>query len=508
MNKPVALIILDGLGLAESGPNNAFALAETPVMDALKKRGMSQLIASGESVGLPEGQMGNSEVGHLNIGAGRIVDQELNRISKVVAQDKLKEISVLTDLYEKAKEGHALHLMGLLSDGGVHSHRDHLYGLLKLAHEMGIEKVYVHGIADGRDVAPMSVLEEVKKLQEFMKELGTGKLATIIGRYYAMDRDKRWERTQIAYDLFSYGVGIPTEDAVENIQGQYDLGITDEFLKPMVLLEEGKPLGTVEDEDVMIFYNFRPDRARQITRAFVDSEFSGFPRYGNRHIFMGTMTEYDKTIPNTNIIFEKEDLSNGLGEVISKAGLKQLRIAETEKYPHVTFFFNGGREEPFEGEERILVPSPKVSTYDLAPEMSAYEVTEKLLERLDQKDLDFVALNFANPDMVGHTGVLSAAIQAVETVDICLGKILEKLEELGGAAIITSDHGNCEVMAEADGTPRTSHTTNPVPLFTFGVEGTLVNGILADLAPTILELLEIEKPITMAGTSLIHKEKL
>ena len=503
MTKPVLLTILDGLGLVDKNENNAFALAQTPNIDRLMEKGYSTLIASGEQVGLPQGQMGNSEVGHLNIGAGRIVDQELNRISKAVREDRLKENAVIMECFNGAKENGTLHLMGLLSDGGVHSHRDHLYGLLDLAKEMDIENVYVHGITDGRDVAPHAAGQEVEKLEAYMEKIGKGKLVSIIGRYYAMDRDKRWERTQFAYDLFYYGAGIPMVASKEAMEDAYGMGQTDEFLKPYVLVEDGKPVGRIENGDYLIFFNFRPDRARQIVRAMVDTEFDGFQRFGQKNIYVATMTEYDKTIPNTHVIFKKEDLNDGLGEVVSRNGLKQLRIAETEKYPHVTFFFNGGREEPFQGEDRILVNSPKVATYDLQPQMSAYEVTEKLLEVLDKGQTDLIVLNFANPDMVGHTGILSAAIQAVETVDQCLGQILHKLDQVGGCALITSDHGNCEVMAEEDGTPRTSHTTNLVPLMSYNIERPLKDGILADLAPTIIELMNLDKPQAMTGKSLL-----
>lgn len=503
MAKPVLLTILDGLGLGAEGPNNAFALAETPNIDRLMEKGFARLTASGQEVGLPSGQMGNSEVGHLNIGAGRIVDQELNRISKTVKEGRLKDNPVIMECFQGAKEGGSLHLMGLLSDGGVHSHRDHLYGLLALAKEMGIQEVYVHGITDGRDVAPRAAKEEVEKLEAYMEALGTGKLVSIIGRYYAMDRDKRWDRTQFAYDLFYYGAGIPMTSPIQAMEEAYALGQNDEFLKPYVRIQEGRPVGRIQNGDHLVFFNFRPDRARQIVRAMADPDFSGFQRYGDRKIYLATMTEYDETIPNTHVVFQKENIEKSLGQVVSERGLRQLRIAETEKYPHVTFFFNGGREEAFEGEDRILVNSPKVATYDLEPQMSAYEVTERLLEVLDKGQTDMIILNFANPDMVGHTGILSAAIEAVETVDRCLGQILAKLDQVGGCALITSDHGNCEVMAEEDGTPKTSHTSNQVPLMSYNIDRKLRDGILADLAPSILELMGIEQPKEMTGKSLL-----
>lgn len=503
MNKPVILAILDGLGLAEPSSTNAFSVAQTPNLDRLMEQGFSKLEASGQAVGLPDGQMGNSEVGHLNIGAGRIVDQELNRISRVIADGTIKEKKVIQECFTQAKENGSLHLMGLLSDGGVHSHRDHLYGLLDLAKEMDIPNVYVHAITDGRDVAPNAAEEEIEKLESYMNKIGKGQLVSMIGRFYAMDRDRRWERTQFAYDLFYYGAGIPMLNSKEAIKEAYEMGQTDEFLKPYVKIREGRPVGRIEEGDALLFFNFRPDRARQIIRSMVDSEFNEFQRFDQKNIYVATMTSYDKTLPNTHVVFEKLDLKHGLGQIVSEKGKKQLRIAETEKYPHVTFFFNGGREEAFKGEERIMVPSPKVSTYDLKPEMSAYEVTERLLEVLDKREMDMIILNFANPDMVGHTGILSAAIQAVETVDHCLGQILNKLDEVGGCALITADHGNCEVMEEPDGSPRTSHTTNPVPLLRYNIDRQTRDGILADLAPTILDLMGLEKPQGMTGSSLL-----
>ncbi|MDO5037837.1 MAG: 2,3-bisphosphoglycerate-independent phosphoglycerate mutase [Tissierellia bacterium] len=504
MPKTVLLAILDGLGLSHKKEGNAFYQANTPVLDQLMEGGYAQLEASGLAVGLPQGQMGNSEVGHLNIGAGRVVEQELVRISKAVERgDLLKNPVLLEALDHVEKEGSDLHIMGLLSKGGVHSHQDHLYGLLDFFRTKGFNRVYVHGFLDGRDVSPQAGKEDVRELVEKMEELGVGQLASLVGRYYAMDRDKRSERTLAAYDLHTLGLGIPMTDPVQAVINSYDLGILDEFLKPHIQLEEGQPLATIKDGDAIIFYNFRPDRARQLVRAYVDRDLEALDRsVVLENIYMATMVDYDPTIQPTHVLFEKEDLTDTLGQVVSQAGLRQLRIAETEKYPHVTFFLNGGREESFEGEDRILIPSPQVATYDLKPSMSALEVKNALVEALKEDKYDLVVLNMANPDMVGHTGDLYATIQAIETVDRCLGEILETLEEWGGEALITSDHGNSETMINDQGQVVTSHTTNPVMvLSTRGRD--LEDGVLADLGPTILDLLGLDQPGAMTGHSLL-----
>lgn len=506
MPRPVLLAILDGLGLGKESESNAFYQAKTPNLDALMSTDYRHLIASGEAVGLPEGQMGNSEVGHLNLGAGRVVDQDLNRITKAILDGSLSKNKTLNDLVNHVKESSgALHLMGLVSEGGVHSHLNHLYGLLEICKDLGLKEVYVHAIMDGRDVSPTVGVKDIEKLQEKMDDIGIGKLASIIGRYYAMDRDKRWDRTKIAYDLYTLGIGIPTTDPLEEIAKSYDLGTTDEFLYPYVLIEDNEPVGRLEDGDGLLFFNFRPDRARQIIQSFVDDEFEHFTRLVRPNIYVTTMTHYDEFVDSDRVLFLKENIEETLGEVISKHGLHQLRIAETEKYPHVTFFFNGGREEPYENEDRILVPSPKVATYDLQPEMSAREVTRQLLEQIEKDKYDLIILNFANPDMVGHTGDMAAAIKAVETVDECLGSILKAVTERGGIALVTADHGNCEEMKAEDGGPLTSHTTNPVPLLIVGDEVELKDGKLCDIAPTILKLMDIEQPEKMTGRSLIKE---
>ncbi|SHH63886.1 phosphoglycerate mutase [Anaerosphaera aminiphila DSM 21120] len=507
--KPVMLIILDGLGLGKEYKGNAVYLAKKPVIDSLRENcPNTTLKASGLAVGLPEGQMGNSEVGHLNIGAGRVIYQDLTRISKSIEDGSFyKNEHFLNSIENCKKNGSALHLMGLVSKGGVHSHMNHLLALVKLAKDNNLERVYIHAILDGRDVPPNIGLEDIRELEENLKEIGLGKIATVSGRYYAMDRDNRWERTKLAYDTYTLGNGENFSSAEELIKSNYEKNIFDEFVVPGSILENEKPIATIEDNDSLIFFNFRPDRARQIVRALADENFSGFKREVFRKIDITTMTQYDRTIPNVHIAFSETIPQNTLGEVLAKNGKRQLRIAETEKYAHVTFFFNGGREEPFEGEDRVLVPSPKVATYDLKPEMSAEEVTENVLERLDMKKYDCIILNFANPDMVGHTGSIPAAVKAIETVDSCLGKILDKLKEVGGAALVTADHGNSEVMLTDDNKPVTSHTTNLVPLYLFGVEDVeLEEGRLCDLSPTILQLLNIEQPEEMTGKSLI-KEK-
>lgn len=504
--KPVMLIILDGFGIGKEYAGNAVKLAKTPNLDRLfREYPNTTLEASGLAVGLPEGQMGNSEVGHLNIGAGRIIYQDLTKISKSIVDGDFFEKKEFLDAIENAKENNSkIHLIGLVSSGGVHSHNTHLYALLELMKKQNFDNVYIHAILDGRDVSPTAGKEDIKELMEKMKEIGVGKIATISGRYYAMDRDKRWERTKLAYDVFTLGKGNESNDPILTIENSYSEDILDEFIIPTAIKENGKPIGTVDDNDSIIFFNFRPDRARQITRAFVDENFEGFEREKKVNTFYVTMTEYDKTIENVKVAYTDESPKNTLGEYISSKGLSQLRIAETEKYAHVTFFFNGGIEEPYANEDRVLIPSPKVATYDLQPEMSAVEVKNEVLNRLKMDKYDLIILNFANPDMVGHTGVVSATVKAIETVDSCLGEIVELLIEKGGKALITSDHGNSEMLLNEDGSPVTSHTSNRVPLVIVGDKNVeLQEGKLADLSPTILELMGLEKPEGMTGKSLI-----
>ena len=507
--KPVMLMILDGFGDAPAADGNAVTAAKKPNYDKLfKEYPHTELQASGLQVGLPQGQMGNSEVGHLNIGAGRIVYQELTRITKEIQEGNFFKNEALNLAVNNAKKNDsALHLMGLLSDGGVHSHIDHLKGLLKLAKESGLQKVYVHAFMDGRDVAPSSGKEFIEQLQSYMKELDVGKIATISGRYYAMDRDNRWERVQLAYDAMVNAKGEFANSAVECMENSYNDNKTDEFVLPCVILEDGHPTGKISNGDSVIFFNFRPDRAREITRALVDPNFTGFQREKLNLTFV-SMTQYDKTIEGVEVAYKPQSYTNTLGEYVSKKGLNQLRIAETEKYAHVTFFFNGGVEAPNAGEERALIPSPKVATYDLKPEMSAYEVTDELLKRLDQDKYDMIILNYANPDMVGHTGIVDAAVKAVETVDECLGKVVNKVLEKEGTVFITADHGNAETMIDfSNGKPMTSHTTNPVPFLWISkdAEGKSLKdgGKLADIAPTMLKVMGLEIPEEMTGECLI-----
>lgn len=506
--KPVMLMILDGFGIAEASEGNAVSLAKKPNFDRLMKEyPHSMLEASGMAVGLPEGQMGNSEVGHLNIGAGRIVYQELTRITKSIADGEFFENEELLKAMKNAKENNtALHLMGLLSDGGVHSHINHLKGLLEFAKKEGLTKVYVHAFMDGRDVAPSSGKEFIEKTEEMMKEVGVGKIATISGRYYAMDRDNRWERVELAYNAIVRGTGNTANSAVEAIEESYKNDKTDEFVVPTVILEDGHPTTTVNSGDSVVFFNFRPDRARELTRALTQKDFDGFNAEKLDLTFV-TMTQYDKTFEGVMIAFKPQTLENTLGEFVASKGLNQLRIAETEKYAHVTFFFNGGVEKPNENEDRALIASPKVATYDLKPEMSAYEVTEELLKRIDSDKYDMIILNYANPDMVGHTGVIPAAVKAIETVDECLGKVADKILEKGGSLFVTADHGNAETMIDFEtGAPFTAHTTDPVPFIwvTNDTEDkTLENGKLSDIAPTMLQEMGLEAPAEMTGHSLI-----
>lgn len=508
--RPVMLMILDGWGIRQEKEGNAIAGASTPYYDSLLNTyPNTALSASGEDVGLPEGQMGNSEVGHLNIGAGRIVYQEFTRISKAIREGEFFENEALLSAMANVREkGTALHLIGLLSDGGVHSHITHLFALLDMAKEQGIERVYVHALLDGRDVPPANAREYIDSLETKLKELGAGAIATVMGRFYAMDRDKRWERVETAYNAMVFGEGQLATLASGAVARAYEAGDTDEFVKPTVIIKEtGEPVATVKDGDSVIFYNFRPDRAREITRAFVDEDFSGFERKpGYPKVFYVCLTQYDKTI-DAAVAFKPQVLSNTLGEYLSKKGIKQLRIAETEKYAHVTFFFNGGVEPPNPGEERILIPSPKVATYDLKPEMSAYEVTEAVLKEIREDKFDVIVLNFANPDMVGHTGVEPAAVKAVETIDDCMSKVVEAVKEKGGIVLISADHGNVEQMTDPNNhQPFTAHTTGPVPLVYVDEQNKSVQlepGRLEDIAPTMLILLGLEKPEEMTGRSLI-----
>jgi 2,3-bisphosphoglycerate-independent phosphoglycerate mutase len=502
MKKPLILMILDGFGIApEKG--NAIKAANKPNIDKLfAENPVTQIGASGMDVGLPDGQMGNSEVGHTNMGAGRIVYQELTRITKTINEDKLKENEAIVNAMDKALEnGTALHLMGLLSSGGVHSHITHLYGILELAKEKGLENVYIHTFLDGRDVPPSSAAEFMDELLAKAKEIGVGKVATVSGRYYAMDRDNNWDRVEKTYAAMVYGEGEKAECPVCAVKNSYDKGITDEFVVPVVV--EGG--AQVKPNDSIIFFNFRPDRAREITRTFVDPDFKGFERKnGFFPVNFVCMTQYDATMPNVDVAFKPQALKNTLGEYVSNKGMTQLRIAETEKYAHVTFFFNGGVEKQYEGEDRILVKSPAVATYDLQPEMSAYEVTDKLVPAIESGKYDMIILNYANCDMVGHTGVFEAAVKAVEAVDTCVGRVVEAIKKMGGVALITADHGNADKMVDADGSPFTAHTTNPVPFCVVGYDCQLrEGGRLADIAPTMLQIMGLEQPAEMDGVSLI-----
>ncbi|MEG0355162.1 MAG: 2,3-bisphosphoglycerate-independent phosphoglycerate mutase [Lachnospiraceae bacterium] len=507
--KPTVLMILDGYGLNDHIAGNAVAEANTPVMDQLMKTcPFVQGSASGRAVGLPEGQMGNSEVGHLNMGAGRIVYQDLTKITKAIQDGDFFKNKELLTACKNANENHsALHLMGLLSDGGVHSHNTHLYGLLELAKQEGVEQVYVHCFLDGRDTPPSSGKEYVEQLEAKMQEIGVGKIATVIGRYYAMDRDNRWDRVELAYQALSYGEGATADSASVAVQHSYDQGKTDEFVLPTVITKEGAPTALVQDQDSIIFFNFRPDRARELTRTFCDDGFTGFSREKRIHTVYVCFTDYDVTIGNKSVAFPKEEITNTLGEFLGKNHLTQARIAETEKYAHVTFFFNGGKEEPNPGEERILVKSPKVATYDMQPEMSAFEVCDNLTVAIRSQKYDVIIINFANPDMVGHTGIETAAIQAVEAVDGCVGKALEAILEVNGQMFICADHGNAEQLINYDtDEPFTAHTTNPVPFILFHADekyGLREGGCLADIAPTLIELLGMKQPKEMTGTSLL-----
>lgn len=510
--KPTVLMILDGYGLNERCDGNAVCEANTPVMDGLMERyPFVKGNASGLAVGLPDGQMGNSEVGHLNMGAGRIVYQELTRITKSIADGDFFENKAFLAAVENCKKhDSALHLYGLVSDGGVHSHNTHIYGLLELAKRNGLSKVFVHCFLDGRDTPPASGKDYVTALEEEMNRLGVGQAASVMGRYYAMDRDNRWDRVEKAYKVLTAGDGCHNESAAAAIQASYDDGKTDEFVIPTAITKDGVPVGLIKDHDSVIFFNFRPDRAREITRAFCDDEFTGFEREKKLDLVYVCFTDYDETIKNKLVAFEKQSITNTFGEYLAAHGKTQARIAETEKYAHVTFFFNGGIEEPNEGEERILVKSPKVATYDLQPEMSAPAVCDKLVEAIRSLKYDVIIINFANPDMVGHTGVEAAAIKAIEAVDACVGRAVEAIKEVNGQMFICADHGNAEQLVDYEtGEPFTAHTTNPVPfiLVNAGEEyGLREGGCLADIIPTLIELMGMEKAPEMSGQSLLIRK--
>ena len=510
--KPTVLMILDGFGLNDKTEGNAIAQANTPTIDKLMKEyPFVKGYASGLAVGLPDGQMGNSEVGHLNMGAGRIVYQELTRITKEIEDgDFFKNPELLKAVENVKKNNSNLHLYGLLSDGGVHSHITHLYGLLELAKREGVSNVYVHCFLDGRDTSPTSGKGFIEELEAKMKEIGVGKIASICGRYYVMDRDNRWDRVEAAYKALTAGEGVKAESAVAAITDSYANDKTDEFVLPTVIEENGAPVATIKDNDSVIFFNFRPDRAREITRAFCADEFDGFDRVKRLALTYVCFTEYDVTIPNKEIAFKKVELKNTFGQFLADNGKTQARIAETEKYAHVTFFFNGGVEEPNPGEDRILVKSPKVATYDLQPEMSAPEVCDKLVDAIKSDKYDVIIINFANPDMVGHTGIMEAAIKAVETVDNCVKRAVDALLEVDGQMFICADHGNAEQLIDYEtGESYTAHTTNPVPFILVNYDPAYTlkeNGCLADIIPTMIEMMGMEQPAEMTGKSLLIKK--
>ncbi len=507
MNKKVLLMILDGWGIATNKAASAIDKAKTPFVNSLyTKYPHSKLEASGLAVGLPVGQMGNSEVGHMNIGAGRVVYQDLVRVNKAIEDKELDSNAVLLDAFDYAKKNNkSVHYMGLVSDGGVHAHTEHLKGLITIAHNNGIKNLFIHAFTDGRDTDPKGGYAYVKEILDHLKKT-SGKLASVIGRYYAMDRDKRWERVKLAYDVMVNGVGEKTTDPLKSIQQSYDNNVTDEFIKPIVVTENNQPVATIKEGDVVLCFNFRTDRGREITEVLTQQDF---PEQGMKKmpLYYITLTNYDDTFKDVKLIFDKDNLEKTLGEVVSSVGKKQIRIAESEKYPHVTFFFSGGREEVFKGESRILCPSPKVATYDLAPEMSANDIKDKIIPELDKKEADFICLNFANPDMVGHTGVFEAVVKACETVDMCAQKVAEAALKNGYATIIIADHGNADMMINEDGSPNTAHTTNLVPciLVDDSYTGKLKNGKLGDLAPTILTLMGVAIPSQMTGTVLLEK---
>lgn len=505
MNKKVILMILDGWGHSPDPKVSAIDHAKTPFIDSLYKNyPNAELRTDGLNVGLPEGQMGNSEVGHMNLGAGRIIYQELTRINLAVQNKTLNDEKVLQDAFSYAKSNNKkVHFLGLVSDGGVHSHTSHLRGLLDAAHDFGLENIFIHAFTDGRDVDPKSGKKYIEDLEGYCSK-SSAKLASVCGRYYAMDRDKRWERVKIAYDLLVNGIGIHSSNASQSIQKSYDADVTDEFIHPVLLTDaNAKAVATIENGDVIVFFNFRTDRGRQLTEALSQKDF----HEQNMHkldLYYVTMTNYDETYQNVKVIYNKDNITETLGEVLEKNHKKQIRIAETEKYPHVTFFFSGGREEPFEGETRILRNSPKVATYDLQPEMSAFELKDALVSELKKEEVDFVCLNFANGDMVGHTGVMEAAIKACEAVDTCVKEVIETALAHNYTTIVIADHGNCETMINPDGSPNTAHTTNPVPVILVDKDlKSIQNGVLGDMAPTILDIMGIEKPDAMTRHSLI-----
>lgn len=514
MKKPIALIILDGYGLSDNVKGNAIKAANTPNIDSyFADYPHTILYASGMSVGLPDGQMGNSEVGHTNIGAGRVVYQELTRITKSIEDgDFFKNEALLKAAENCKKNNSAMHFIGLLSDGGVHSHIKHLFGLIDFAKANGLKKVYIHCIMDGRDVSPTSGVGYLEMLQKKLDDCGVGEIATVNGRYYAMDRDTNWNRVEKAYNAMVRGSGVKTDDVISMMKKSYETldengaAITDEFIVPAVVTKDGAPVGQIAENDSVIFFNFRPDRARELTRTLVDPDFAGFDRKFFP-LYYVCMTQYDASMPNVDVAFKPESLDDTFGEYISKKGLKQLRIAETEKYAHVTFFFNGGVETVYEGEDRKLIPSPKVATYDMQPEMSAYKVADACVELINEDKYDCIVLNFANCDMVGHTGVFEAARKAVEAVDECLGKVVNALLSKDASILITADHGNADCMVDPEtGDVFTAHTTNPVPLIVMGIgDKELKKGKLADIAPTMLDIMGLEKPAAMTGESLIIK---
>ena len=511
--RPTVLMILDGYGLNPIREHNAVALANTPVMDRLEKEyPFVQGQASGLAVGLPDGQMGNSEVGHLNMGAGRIVYQDLTRITKSIQDGDFFENKVLLDAMDNVKKNNStLHMYGLLSDGGVHSHITHVYALLEMAKREGIKNVFVHCFLDGRDTPPDSGVTYVQALQDKMDELGVGKIGVVSGRYYAMDRDNRWDRVEKAYRALTLGEGVPAKSGVDAVKDSYANGVTDEFVVPAVVMEDGKPVTTIKDGDSIIFFNFRPDRARELTRCFCTDDFSGFDRGPRKKVFYACFTDYDVTIPNKEVAFPKVKVTETFGEFLAQHHMTQARIAETEKYAHVTFFFNGGVEEPNPGEDRILVKSPKVATYDLQPEMSAPEVCDKFVAAIKSGKYDVIITNFANPDMVGHTGVEPAAIKAIEAVDECVGKVVDALLEVDGQMFITADHGNAEQLVDyKTGEPYTAHTTNPVPFILVNYDPAYTlreGGRLCDIIPTMIEMMGMEKPKEMTGESLLVKKQ-